>query len=128
MKTMEDVIEMETLYDHHHSYSMVARELNISRNTVKKYLRLLKEVREGVRDEIFPHRVIHSRKRVVTDEIIASIHTILADDLQKQGKKRVTAKAIHQQITESGTKIGYSSVKRIVHMAREASINHTSGK
>lgn len=128
MKTMEDVIEMETLYDHHHSYSMVARELNVSRNTVKKYLRLLKEVREGVRDEIFSHRVIHARKRVVTDEIIASIHTILADDLQKQGKKRVTAKAIHQQITESGTKIGYSSVKRIVHMAREASINHTSGK
>lgn len=128
MKTMEDVIEMETLYDHHHSYSMVARELNVSRNTVKKYLRLLKEVREGVRDEIFSHRVIYARKRVVTDEIIASIHTILADDLQKQGKKRVTAKAIHQQITESGTKIGYSSVKRIVHMAREASINHTSGK
>ena len=125
---MEDVIEMETLYDHHHSYSMVARELNVSRNTVKKYLRLLKEVREGVRDEIFSHRVIYARKRVVTDEIIASIHTILADDLQKQGKKRVTAKAIHQQITESGSKIGYSSVKRIVHMAREASINHTSGK
>ena len=127
MKTMEDVIEMETLYDHHHSYSMVARELNVSRNTVKKYLRLLKEVREGVRDEIFSHRVIYARKRVVTDEIIASIHTILADDLQKQGKKRVTAKAIHQQITESGTKIGYSSVKRIVHMAREASMNHESG-
>ncbi len=33
---------------------------------------------------------------------------------------------VHQQITESGTKIGYSSVKRIVHMAREASMDHES--
>ncbi len=124
---MEDVIEMETFYDHHHSYSMVARELNISRNTVKKYLRLLKEVREGVRDEIFPHRVIHARKRVLTDEIVTSIHSILTDDLKKQGGKRITAKAIHEQITKSGIKIGHSSVKRIVHSAREASMNHESG-
>lgn len=128
MKTMEDVIEMEALYDHHHSYSMVARELNISRNTVKKYLRLLKEVKEGARDEIFPHRVIHARKRVLTDDIIASIHTILADDLKKQRGKRITAKSIHQQITESGIKIGYSTIKRIVHSAREASMNTLSGK
>ena len=48
---MADIQQMATLYRLYGSYSQVARELHISRNTVKKYLRQLDEVREGLRPD-----------------------------------------------------------------------------
>ena len=51
---MADVQRMVALYTLYGSYMRVAKELHSSRNTVKKYLRQVNEVREGTRVEILP--------------------------------------------------------------------------
>ncbi|MBK7386787.1 MAG: sigma-70 family RNA polymerase sigma factor [Methanothrix sp.] len=48
MKTMADVRRIVDLYELHKSYKKVARELNISRYTVKKHLHQVKDVQEGL--------------------------------------------------------------------------------
>ena len=81
MKTIADVQRMKMLYDMSGSYRHVARELHTSRNTVKKYLRQLDEVRDGLRTEILPEsRTIHQPRRKVTEEIIDQIHNLLKTD------------------------------------------------
>ena len=51
---MADVQRMVALYNLYGSYTRVAKELHSSRNTVKKYLRQVNEVREGTRFEFLP--------------------------------------------------------------------------
>jgi len=44
VKTMAEIRRIVDLYDLYGSYKRVARELGISRNTVKKYVHRVKEV------------------------------------------------------------------------------------
>ena len=48
MKLMADISRIVDLYDLYKSYRRVARELRISRNTVKKYVLKVKEVQDGL--------------------------------------------------------------------------------
>lgn len=115
MKTMVDVQQMATLYGLYGSYSRVARELNISRNTVKKYLRQIEEVREGLRTEILPEsRTIHQPRRIVNDEIIDQIHTLLKSNENRPKKQRLNGRQIHHRIAQSGHQISYTTTKRII--------------
>lgn len=115
MKTMRDVQQMATLYRLYGSYSRVARELHISRNTVKKYLRQLDEVREGLRTEILPEsRTIHQPRRIVTDEIIDQIHTLLESNEHRPRQQRMNGRQIHHHIVQSGNQISYTTTKRII--------------
>lgn len=52
VKTMEDIHTIITSYNRCGSYSQVAREMHVSRNTIKKYIWRYYEVRSGIRDEI----------------------------------------------------------------------------
>ena len=115
MKNMVDVQQMETLYRLYGSYSQVARELHTSRNTVKKYLRQIDEVREGTRTEILPEtRIIHQPKRIITDEIVHQIHQYLKENENRPKKQRMNGKQIHQRVIQSGHQISYTTIKRII--------------
>ena len=82
VKTMADVRIIVDLYELHKSYKKVARELNISRNTVKKYLHQVKDVQEGLAEEIIPkNRKIVQPSRVLTDLVRQKIHQYLESNL-----------------------------------------------
>ena len=112
MKTMADVRRIVDLYELHNSYKKVARELNISRNTVKKYLHQVKDVQEGLAEEIIPkNRKIVQPSRVLTDLVRQKIHQYLESNLGRPKKQRLTAKRIWELLIQDGHKIGYTSVK-----------------
>jgi transposase len=109
---MADVRRIVDLYDLHKSYKRVARELNISRNTVKKYLHQVKDVQEGLAEEIIPkNRKIVQPSRVLTDLVRQKIHQYLESNLGCPKKQRLTAKRIWELLVRDGHKIGYTSVK-----------------
>jgi transposase-like protein len=54
VKTMADISRIVDLYELYGSYKEVARELDISPNNAKKYLRQVKDVQEGTADEVLP--------------------------------------------------------------------------
>ena len=115
MKTMADVQRMVTLYSLYGSYSQVARELHISRNTVKKYLRQIAKVREGLRSEILPEsRTIHQPRRIITHEIIDQVHSLLKSNEQRPRKQRMNGRQIHRHLVQSGHQISYTTTKRII--------------
>ena len=112
MKTMADVRRIVDLYELHKSYKKVARELNISRNTVKKYLHQVKDVQEGLAEEIIPkNRKIVQPSRVLTDLVRQKIHQYLESNMGCPKKQRLTAKRIWELPDQDGHKIGYPTVK-----------------
>jgi len=112
VKTMADVRRIVDLYELHKSYKKVARELNISRNTVKKYLHQVKDVQDGLAEEIIPkNRKIVQSSRVLTDLVRQKIHEYLESNLGCPKKQRLTAKRIWELLVQNGHKIGYTSVK-----------------
>ena len=113
---MTDVQRMRTLYDLYGSYRQVAREMNASRNTVRKYLRLVDEVHDGTRYEIFPRtREIKQPRRIVTDEVISLVYSLLESNLNKPKKQRLTAKIITDRVNQSGHQVSYLTVKRVIN-------------
>ena len=115
MKTMTDVQRMKTLYDLSGSYRHVAREMRVSRNTVRKYLRRVDEVRAGNRSEILPQvREIKQPRRVVTDELLSLVHSLLESNQEKPRKQRLTGKMIHDLVIQSGHEVSYPTVKRLI--------------
>lgn len=112
---MADVQKMVALYNLYGSYTRVAKELHSSRNTVKKYLRQVDEVREGNRVEILPkNRHIIQPPRVVTDELLSLIHSLLEQKLTHPRKQRMNARQIFDRITQLGHSASYATVKRII--------------
>ena len=95
MKTMVDIRRVVDLYDLYKSYRRVARELKISRNTVKKYVLRVKDVQCGLADEIFPkNREIIQPSRVLSKPVRQKIHNHLESNLNCPKKQRITAKRI----------------------------------
>ena len=78
MKTMADIRRIVDLYELYGSYKKVARELSISRNTVKKYVHQVKDVQDGLAEEILPKdRKIIQPSRVLTETVRQKIHQYL---------------------------------------------------
>lgn len=115
VKTMADIRKIVELYEIYHSYKRVGRELNISHNTVRKYILRLKEVKSGTLNEIRPQdRVIKQPLRAITDEIRKKIHEYLELNLERPRKQRLNAKRIQELLVADGHQIGYTTVKREV--------------
>jgi transposase len=109
---MADIRRIVDLYELYGSYKKVARELNISPNTAKKYVLRVKDVQEGVAEEILPKdRKIIQPSRVLTDTVRQKIHQYLESNLEQPRKQRLTAKRIWELLVTDGHKIGYTSVK-----------------
>jgi transposase len=106
---------MKTLYDLSRSYRHVAREMRVSRNTVKKYLRRIDEVGAGNRSEILPQvREIKQPRRVVTAELLSLVHSLLESNQGKPRKQRLTGKMIHDLAVQSGHEVSYPTIKRLI--------------
>ncbi|MDO9326170.1 MAG: hypothetical protein Q7T80_14565 [Methanoregula sp.] len=72
---MTDIRKIVELHELCESKRQVARETGSSRNTVKKYIERVKNVREGKETEILPqNRKIVQSPRVVTPEVLEKIH------------------------------------------------------
>lgn len=112
---MTDIQRMKTLYDLSGSYRHVAREMQVSHNTVRKYLRRIDEVRAGNRTEILSQtREINQPRRVVNAELLTFVHSLLESNQEKPRKQRLTGKMIHDQAVQSGHKVSYPTIKRII--------------
>lgn len=115
VKTMADIRKIVELYEIYHSYKRVGRELNISHNTVRKYILRIQGVKSGTLTEILPQdRVIRQPLRVITDEIRKKIHEYLELNLERPRKQRLNAKRIQELLVADGHQIGYTTVKREV--------------
>jgi hypothetical protein len=112
---MVDIRRIVDLYDLYKSYRRVARELKISRNTVRKYVLKVKDVQASLADEILPkNREVSQTSRVLTEPVRQKIHAHLESNLERPKKQHITAKRIWELLVEDGHKIGYSSVKNEV--------------
>jgi transposase len=112
---MADIQQIVASYNRCGSYSQVARELHISRNTVKKYLRRVEEVRSGIRNEILPaDRTIKQPRRSVSDEIISYIHSLLEENRNHPKKQRMNGRQIYDKTVQTGYCIGYSTVRELI--------------
>jgi transposase len=79
---------------------------------VKKYLNQVKDVQDGLAEEIIPkNRKIVQPSRVLTDLVRQKIHQYLESNLGRPKKQRLTAKRIWELLVRDGHKIGYTSVK-----------------
>lgn len=84
----------------------VARELGVSRNTVRRYLR--EEVEIGARKA-------SARASPVREAVEARAREILADAPKwTGGKQRLTAVKLHALLEKEGLRVGSTTVKRIV--------------
>jgi transposase len=109
---MADIRRIVDLYELYGSYREVSRELNISRNTVKKYVHRVEEVQDGSAEEILPkNRKITQPPRVLTELVRKKIHHYLESNLERPRKQKLTAKRIWELLIADGHKIGYTSVK-----------------
>jgi len=83
----------------------VAREMGISRNTVKTYLR-----------RAAPVRVERSaRARPVREKVGPRVEALLSESAQwTAGKQRLTAKRLHTMLLTEGFSVGYTTVKELV--------------
>jgi transposase len=112
---MADIRRIVDLYELYGSYRKVARELNISRNTVKKYVHRVEDVQDGAAEEILPKdRKIAQPPRVLTEPVRKKIHEYLESNLERPRKQKLTAKRIWELLTSDGHKIGYTTVKEEV--------------
>ncbi len=83
----------------------VARQMGVSRNTVKRYL----EISEPVRAEET------ARPKPVRDKVGPRIEEILADSPRwTGGKQRLTATRLHQMLRAEGAEVGVTLVKEAV--------------
>jgi len=87
------------------SVRRVAREMGVSRNTIKRYL----EISEPVRVEET------TRTKPVRDRVGPRIDEILADSPRwTGGKQRLTATRLHQMLRAEGAEVGVTVVKEAV--------------
>ena len=126
MLTVVELNQIEQLYKKYGSIKQVSRELGISRNTVRKYLRNIDAAQEGSLLEIYPeNREINRPKSVVNDELIQLVHNYLQDNLNKPRKQRLSAAEIHRLAQGRGFQVGYTTIKSLVrdwnesHRSRE---------
>jgi len=120
VKQMPEIKQIVNLYELHGSYKRTARELNISRNTVKKYVHQVDDVRDGKTEEIVQKNRTKSRPcPVLTETIREKIHQYLESGLQNREKQQITAKRIWELLIRNGDTIGYTTVKEEVARWRE---------
>jgi len=81
------VNEIQRLYDEYGSISRVSRELKISRNTVRKYLHRIQEVRNGFQEELVFDLQKPRPKRIITPQLIEFLHRKLdGKNLNRESK------------------------------------------
>ena len=87
----------------------VAREMGVSRNTVRKYL----EESEPVR------KVRRAKPRPVTEAIQPRIEALLEGWRDRTTpKQRITGSRLHQELVEEGFRVGVTTVREVLREMR----------
>ena len=91
------------------SVRSVARQMEVSRNTVRKYLRLS-----------VPKRVeVKSRSRPVLERVRERMEALLEQwSLRTTAKQRVTGTRLHRQLVEEGFSVGVTTVRSFLRERR----------
>jgi transposase len=80
----------------------VARQMGVSRNTVRKYLQVSAPVRRERR----------ARARPVLEAVAARMEALLEQwGLRSTAKQRVTGARLHQELVEEGLRVGVTTVR-----------------
>jgi len=115
VKKMSEIKRIVELYELYSSIRRVSKELKVSRNTVKKYIKRVQSVKQGVETEILPqNRYIRRSCSVVTPAITEEIYRLLEENLNLPRKQRWNGKKIWQHLIKSGHTISYCTVKRVI--------------
>jgi len=136
MKKALEIQKIIQKYEETGTIKGTARELGISKATVKKYLQRYKEVQNGERDRISPENEKRVFEKLISKEYDVRIIELLEKNATFPKKQRLTAQKIHRVMEEEGWKVSYSTVKRRVriykqtHKPREVFIKqlHPAGK
>lgn len=113
--SVSDINQIQHLYEKLGSIREVSRVLGLSRNTVRKYLRNIENVQEGILEELKPEiRTIHQPKRVVNEELIGIVHNYLETNRERPLKQRLSGVEIHHLIQGRGFQVSYSTIKIII--------------
>lgn|GEM_PF-249076 len=116
MISVDEINQIQQLYEKYKSIRQVSKELGISRNTVKRYIESLISVQEGNAVEIVSiNRKVKQPKRVLTDDLISLVHSYLEDNQTKPRKQRLSGTEIHRIVQARGYQISYSSIRDIIH-------------
>ena len=92
MSDIRRIVELHNLYG---SKRRVAKELNISRNTVARYLQRVQDVKEGIEETILPNdRQIQRPCTALTPDVRDRIHAILQANADLPKKQRWTGRKI----------------------------------
>lgn len=90
------------------SIRSTAKEVGVSRNTVRKYL-----------TETEPRRKESPRAKPVLDSVAPRIDSLLVEwSLRTTQKQRITGSRVHQQLVEEGFKVGISTVRAYLREKR----------
>lgn len=128
VKEMVEIKEILDCYEKYGSIKKTAQRLDVSINTVRRYLRQMKQMENGeLPDFLTANPVVIQPSRVLTDEVKKKIHGYLESSECNRGKQRITAKRIHQLLTtRDGYSIGYTTVKdEVRRWKREHSFRET---
>jgi len=118
--SVTDIHQIQHLYEKLGSIREVSRELRLSRNTVRRYLRNIYDVQEGILEELKSEkRIICQPKRVVNEELIQIVHNFLQENQNKPRKQRLSAAEIHRLVQGRGFQVGYTSIKSLVQDWKE---------
>lgn len=91
------------------SIRAIAKELNISKNTVKKVIRS-----DATKFELAKY----TKTKPVLGEHLAELNQLLQENSKEPFRRRMTAKKLHQQLKLSGYLGSYESVNLIVRLYR----------
>ncbi|HIJ05882.1 hypothetical protein [Methanocalculus sp.] len=93
---MVEIKEILNCYETYGSIKKTAQRLDVSINTVRRYLRQMKQMENGdLPDFLTADQVVIQPSRVLTDEVKEKIHEYLESSEYNRGKQRITAKRIH---------------------------------
>jgi len=91
------------------SIRRVAREMGISRNTIRKYLKVPEPIYHGQ----------GTRARLVLEKVAPRIDELLEEwSTRTTQKQRITGTRLHQQLVEEGYKVGITTVREYLHEKR----------
>jgi transposase len=131
---MVEIKDIIRCYEKYGSIKKTAHRLDVSINTVRRYVRQMDSMDNGSPpDFLTAERKVVQPPRVLTNEVKEKIHEYLESSEYNRGKQRITAKRIQQLlVSRDGYMIGYTSVKKEVyrwkseHSFRETSVAQTT--
>ena len=118
MMIVETIAKIRRMYHvQNKGIKTIARELKLSKNTIKKIIR---------EDKTSNNYKRNNQPLPIMEEFKCQLTDILEANITKPARQRYTAKKIHQELCNNGFKGSYATINRFVTNWKEN--NHVGGK